>query len=146
MTRLKLTIAAFLVTLVAGFVALGVARADTPPIQQGFLFDLPITGSTTANILTASLAPRDTTSNPSVAFDMTLGVTGADSVAYVVFALADGTKTARALKLNGGTALTADCLYTFSFAVDARETVNFRLATSCTIATAKFEEIQGGGR
>lgn len=122
-----------------------IARAAGDPLPERAvdLRNLPVTGA--ASVLTSSLtggrSPDGSTVNyPSFAYRVTVCVTGTDSVFSVDF----GTDVV-ASKLNSGTALTADCLYTFTFAATSADSVNFVFATTTTVTRLIVEEIRGGG-
>lgn len=51
--------------------------------------------------------------------------------------------TTKACGLNGNVALTAGCLYTFSFAVRANRTYNFQVETNVALDVLDVEEVWG---
>lgn len=131
--------------LFAGFVLAllaTVGRADTPAINRVEVFDDQFASAAAIN--TTAITCRDT-SHPSTALRITIGLSGTNSTVGVKVAAASGTPaTTYTLLLNGGTALGAGELYTFTLGVSSTYTYQIILTTGSTVAYCLVEEIQDG--
>lgn len=110
------------------------AVAAPAAVKRGLITATAVSSNT--NVFASNL-PHSTQAVSS-AFRVTVCLSGGDTVLAVRL---DTSTTDYTMNLNGGTALTADCLYTFTFAVDASLGYNFRVGTDCTIAYLLVEEV-----
>lgn len=97
-------------------------------------YNVPAPGAAT-NILTTSLTPKF-----GGAFRVTVCL-ATGSVFNVTITKASNTFTCG---LNGGTALTAGMLYTFSFGVSTLQSYNFQVATNGIIQVLQVDEVDSG--
>lgn len=118
------------------------ARAETPAMARGTIWDHPVTAG--AAIFTSSI----TTLKPSSALRLTVGIESGQTDSTLVLRVSDGTTT-RDLVLNSATALTAGSLYTFTIGVSrvssngaAALTYNFETGSSTVLAYFDVQEVQ----
>lgn len=111
-------------------------RAQDRTTTRVDLRNLPVTGA--APVLTSSVGAGNAAS-VGVAYRVTVYVVGTNSVFNVDY----GTDLAP-VAMNGGTALTAGVLYTFTFAATTNDALNFTFTTTTTLGRLIVEEIRGG--
>ena len=133
----RLALALFSLLLVLGINLAPAVAQDVPqPTLVVDLRNLPVTGA--ASVLTSSLTTGNLRGN-SLAYRITVVVTGTASV----FSVDHGTDVI-AGKLNTGTQLSTDCVYTFTVAATEDDAINFVFTTTTTITRLIVEEIKGG--
>jgi hypothetical protein len=116
-------------------VTLSALRDFFRPIIKGSVFNQSVTANT--NIFSSSLTPSlATATNPS--YFRTFACFNASGVLSVV--KTKGTTTVT-MKLNGGGALSANCLYAFDIMVEYGESVNLQYSVNATALDLKVIEI-----
>ena len=138
---IALLFAALLFAGLAGPTFLEHARADdTPPVKRAEIVNAAVLAN--ADALATAIGPISTT--PTVAYQITVGLTGTNSVlSYTEDPAAAG--TTRTFAYKEGEALTAGCGYTFTIGASNASAYNWVATTSTTI-NLLIEEIRGGGR
>ncbi len=136
-----------LILLLVGFFAHGVL--DVPPAQRAQAGDFQV--ATLAKVFNTAKAAntdwlatdlRPTAGRGSVAYRMTIGLTGANSVVNVQ--ISDGTNTV-ALDLRDGNVLTVGRAYTFVIGANSDFTYNFQAESSgVTVGYFLLEEVRDG--
>lgn len=134
---LTLALAALLAAIMLPFGARPALAKSNPARPALELIYTSVTGS--ADVLTSSI----TTTRPSAAWRMTVGIDSGASNSTLSVSLAPNSGVASTFLLNGGTALTAGNLYTFTFSSPDGWDVNLQFGTSTT-ATIVLEEIVDG--
>lgn len=115
------------------------AKAAPPdPIRRFRLFDTGVTGA--ASIATSSLTTKSTLT--SGAYRVTVALSGTNSV-FNLQATSGSTTVTTAF--NGGTALTAGNVYTFTVGVDGAYTYNFTATTTTRVAYMIVDEVTSDG-
>jgi hypothetical protein len=105
------------------------------PLVKGSVFNQSVTANT--NIFSTSLTPSlATTNNPS--YFRIFACFNASGVLSVV--KTKGTTTVT-MQLNGGGALSANCLYAFDIIVESGESINLQYSVNATALELKVEEI-----
>lgn len=161
--RLDRARAVAMLALLLGLAALTACLALPPralaappaPTPRGVIFNLPVTGSSTAGVFSSALASASSTiggsAAPTSAYRVTVCVTGSNSV---VSFQAIGNGATVTMSLNGGTALTAGCVYTFTVGVTGAYTnggatsraltYNVSVTTTTTLAYLIVDEVTDG--
>lgn len=135
--RLALVLFAALLVMGLNLGTPRVAQAQDRPTTRVDLRNLPVTGA--AAVLSSTDTFVGGEPHASTAWRVTVYVVGTNSVFNVDF----GSDLAP-VAMNGGTALTAGCLYTFTFAATKDDTINFTFTTSTTVGRLVVEQIRGG--
>jgi hypothetical protein len=137
-SRARWLLAALLLvaTLVAGLSRPATA-SDVEPREVFSLFDTAV--SSNADVCTSSLTPA---TPGTLAYRITLSLLATDSVVNVEVTKSSVSKN---FDLNGGTALTAGCLYTFTFGAKGggAYAYNLQCETGTRIGYLLIEEIRG---
>jgi hypothetical protein len=116
-------------------VALSALRDFFRPLVKGSVFNQSVTANT--NIFSSDLTPSlATTNNPS--YFRIFACFNASGVLSVVKTKGSTTVT---MQLNGGGALSANCLYAFDIMVEYGESVNLRYSVNATALDLKVVEI-----
>jgi len=116
-------------------IALSALRDFFRPLIKGSIFNQSVTANT--NIFSSDLTPSlATTSNP--VYFRIFACFNASGVLSVV--KTKGTTTVT-MQLNGGGALSANCIYAFDIIVESGESVNLRYSVNATAIDLKVVEI-----
>jgi hypothetical protein len=110
----------------------------TPPLKVAEVFNTAANADT--NLVSTSFTPAGARSGVA-AYRLTIALKTTDSV--VEIQIIRGGVTVEA-DLNGGTALTAGKLYTFTFGASTSCTYNLHVETGTTIGYLLIEEIRDG--
>jgi hypothetical protein len=117
------------------FIGAEIALRDFRPIIKGSVFNQSVTANT--NIFSTSLTPSlATATNPS--YFRIFACFNASGVLSIV--KTKGTTTVM-IQLNGGGALSANCLYAFDIIVEYGESVNLQYSVNATAIDLKVVEI-----
>lgn len=126
------------------------ARAIDPQ-RKAVLFDVAASGGSTANVITSSLTPLTLSNGTrSSCYRITVELSSGDSVFNMRVTRASDSKTIT-MGLNGGTALTAGNVYTFTVGITQSEqtgsalTYNFSATSATRIGFLLVEEVQSDG-
>jgi hypothetical protein len=105
------------------------------PLIKGSIFNQSVTANT--NIFSSNLTPSlATTNNPS--YFRIFACFNASGVLSVVKTRGTTTVT---MQLNGGGALSPNCMYAFDIIVESGESVNLRYSVNATVLDLKVVEI-----
>lgn len=136
--------------ILATLLGLGILMASRAHAENVISSAKTWSSAATSNtdIFAADVSPANGSKYPASAWRLTIALVGTDSVVNVqVNRTVSGTKTAQTFALNGGTALTAGNLYTFSWGAEYQDgtgtfSYNVQAATTTTAGVAFMQEVQ----